>query len=224
MRTGELQRPLSSSELSELRAFLESVSSAMSLPQADGFLTGIVSMPTTLMPSDWQPRLLGEHTFSSIHEADRVFGLIMRLFNEILTGLNQGRAVRPSVSLDEEELSKWCKGYLEASRMDAVWRNDEYGQATLLPFGVLAGEFDLVGEEGADGQIIEDPSAHIRKYRRSLSTWVLDLHEHWIAWRRDGMQTPARPASPKAGRNDRCPCGSGLKYKRCCGIKPAEPR
>lgn len=28
--------------------------------------------------------------------------------------------------------------------------------------------------------------------------------------------TPAR-ASPKVGRNDPCPCGSGRKYKRCCG-------
>ena len=27
---------------------------------------------------------------------------------------------------------------------------------------------------------------------------------------------PAKPA-PKAGRNDPCPCGSGKKYKRCCG-------
>jgi len=24
-------------------------------------------------------------------------------------------------------------------------------------------------------------------------------------------------ASPKVGRNDRCPCGSGKKYKNCCG-------
>lgn len=23
-------------------------------------------------------------------------------------------------------------------------------------------------------------------------------------------------AQPKIGRNDRCPCGSGLKFKRCC--------
>jgi SEC-C motif-containing protein len=23
--------------------------------------------------------------------------------------------------------------------------------------------------------------------------------------------------APKAGRNDPCPCGSGLKFKRCCG-------
>ena len=30
-------------------------------------------------------------------------------------------------------------------------------------------------------------------------------------------------ASPKAkvGRNDPCPCGSGRKYKKCCGASPA---
>ncbi len=30
-------------------------------------------------------------------------------------------------------------------------------------------------------------------------------------------QTPARPGGHKAGRNDPCPCGSGRKYKKCCG-------
>ena len=30
--------------------------------------------------------------------------------------------------------------------------------------------------------------------------------------------TPARPAAtPRVGRNDPCPCGSGKKYKKCCG-------
>ncbi|GHS94410.1 hypothetical protein AGMMS50239_18080 [Bacteroidia bacterium] len=24
-------------------------------------------------------------------------------------------------------------------------------------------------------------------------------------------------AEPKSGRNDPCPCGSGKKYKKCCG-------
>jgi preprotein translocase subunit SecA len=27
----------------------------------------------------------------------------------------------------------------------------------------------------------------------------------------------ARRESPKVGRNDPCPCGSGKKYKNCCG-------
>ena len=30
------------------------------------------------------------------------------------------------------------------------------------------------------------------------------------------QSAPARPAAP-AGRNDPCPCGSGKKYKKCCG-------
>lgn len=31
-----------------------------------------------------------------------------------------------------------------------------------------------------------------------------------------GKRTPV-PAGAKVGRNDPCPCGSGLKYKQCCG-------
>jgi SEC-C motif-containing protein len=29
--------------------------------------------------------------------------------------------------------------------------------------------------------------------------------------------TPYRRDSPKVNRNDPCPCGSGKKYKKCCG-------
>jgi preprotein translocase subunit SecA len=40
--------------------------------------------------------------------------------------------------------------------------------------------------------------------------------------------TPNRPGPPptvvrkgdKIGRNDPCPCGSGKKYKKCCGASP----
>jgi len=30
-------------------------------------------------------------------------------------------------------------------------------------------------------------------------------------------------AAPKVGRNDPCPCGSGRKFKKCCGASPPEP-
>lgn len=33
----------------------------------------------------------------------------------------------------------------------------------------------------------------------------------------DEEQTPYVRAAPKIGRNDPCPCGSGKKYKKCCG-------
>ncbi|TSJ91646.1 hypothetical protein FG002_001700 [Chitinimonas sp. BJB300] len=30
-------------------------------------------------------------------------------------------------------------------------------------------------------------------------------------------QAPIKREAPKVGRNDPCPCGSGKKYKKCCG-------
>ncbi len=58
---------------------------------------------------------------------------------------------------------------------------------------------------------------------------VLDAKERSLAGRERGLREsqrrmrldPTPPRSPaavaKVGRNDRCPCGSGLKYKRCHG-------
>jgi SEC-C motif-containing protein len=40
----------------------------------------------------------------------------------------------------------------------------------------------------------------------------------------DGEQlkhSPIRRETPKIGRNDPCPCGSGKKYKKCCGATTA---
>jgi uncharacterized protein len=36
----------------------------------------------------------------------------------------------------------------------------------------------------------------------------------WVKWREQQIQT----ASKAVGRNDPCPCGSGKKFKRCCGV------
>jgi Predicted metal-binding protein related to the C-terminal domain of SecA len=32
------------------------------------------------------------------------------------------------------------------------------------------------------------------------------------------LHPPAPIKSTKVGRNDPCPCGSGKKYKKCCGL------
>jgi len=31
------------------------------------------------------------------------------------------------------------------------------------------------------------------------------------------VHDPIQSSHPKVGRNDPCPCGSGKKYKKCCG-------
>ena len=35
---------------------------------------------------------------------------------------------------------------------------------------------------------------------------------------RRGSRKPVVRDEPKVGRNDPCPCGSGRKFKRCCGV------
>jgi uncharacterized protein YecA (UPF0149 family) len=42
-----------------------------------------------------------------------------------------------------------------------------------------------------------------------------DHHDH--AHDHGPPPEPVRRAEPKVGRNDPCPCGSGKKFKKCCG-------
>ena len=42
------------------------------------------------------------------------------------------------------------------------------------------------------------------------------MHDHDP---KQGEARPHRRESPKLGRNDPCPCGSGKKYKKCHGAQ-----
>ncbi|PWB46887.1 MAG: hypothetical protein C3F18_12285, partial [Nitrosomonadales bacterium] len=54
--------------------------------------------------------------------------------------------------------------------------------------------------------------------REVFPSAIGDIHQFWLA-RRSTPETIRREA-PKTGRNDPCPCGSGKKYKQCCGKEP----
>ena len=54
----------------------------------------------------------------------------------------------------------------------------------------------------------EVPHHEVSQFRRVGGTWYfVDGKE---------VSVPDRRESPKVGRNDPCPCGSGEKYKKCC--------
>jgi uncharacterized protein len=217
MQVRELQRPLGQAELDDLTELLSTTPGAMPFSEAHGFLTAIASAPTTIMPSVWQPVLLGERGFSSMEQAKHAFGLVMRLYNQLLTDLNEGNPIAPSDP--DENVGAWCTGYLRAARMDDVWSADETGIVFLFPLAVLAGEVDLVGEEDSNGKVIDDPAPHLRRCREGLDDTVHEANQYWTAWRRKRMAAPVASRPPKIGRNEPCPCGSGRKYKKCCALK-----
>jgi uncharacterized protein len=146
-------------------------------------------------------------------------GLVMRLYNQVITSLNDNKPFAPPNSDDDGAIRSWCTGYLKAARMDDAWSDDERGAVFLFPMAVLSGEADLVGEEDADGRIIEDPAPQLRRCREALAPTVIEANQYWTAWRRKSVAVPIARRSQKIGRNEPCPCGSGLKYKKCCELK-----
>ncbi len=92
------------------------------------------------------------------------------------------------------------------------------GESTWLGLTIVARER---GGAGDDEGIVEFEAA----YRTRAGARIVH-HERSLFRRRDGRwlyvdgdvvkAAPARRAEAP-GRNDPCPCGSGKKYKRCCG-------
>ncbi len=120
---------------------------------------------------------------------------------------------------DTSGIERWCKGYLMATRLDKVWQADDLGVTLVLPFGVLAKEFDLTGEIDADGNVIDDPAQRMDWYLNSLEEIVYAIDDYWAERREtilEIVQKPLKSTAYKIGRNEKCPCGSGLKYKKCC--------
>ena len=74
---------------------------------------------------------------------------------------------------------------------------------------IASGDFSITNHDGATELNYQYPS-------RGLGA----LHEAQkrLAQAPTGGSTPPIPAAPKVGRNDPCPCGSGKKYKKCCGF------
>ena len=75
---------------------------------------------------------------------------------------------------------------------------------------------------GADAPSVSEMLGALRKAQPDLKAFLARRHSQLRRlYRRASSATPAadsvRPTSPKTGRNDPCPCGSGKKYKRCCG-------
>lgn len=54
-----------------------------------------------------------------------------------------------------------------------------------------------------------------------LTEWndIFDEEKQKELYKEQKRSQTVRHEGPKIGRNDPCPCGSGKKYKRCCGAR-----
>jgi uncharacterized protein len=212
---------LSDDELDWLAGFLLCKAvpeTAMDLEELDGFFCALVSGPETVLPSEYFPTLWGTESnkgpsYDSLEQAQYVLGLLTRHWNTIAVRLNDGAQHVPLLSLApaEDQANRWAMGFLFGLelRRDA-WTplilDEDLGDLIIAIFSLAA--------DGTEKTMkAPDPKSR-QEFVESLPLMVQAIHQFW----RLPASERSRPArSDKVGRNDPCPCGSGRKYKKCCG-------
>ncbi|MEB5774082.1 UPF0149 family protein [Aeromonas caviae] len=193
--------------------------SVLTLSELDGFLAAIVTGPELVPISRWWPILWGggvEPKWQSEREMKRAIELILGHMNLLAHTLcNQPDnfepllMVNPNTEPPVEIAEEWCFGYL---------RGVALGNWPELP-EELDTWLEVIRLHGSDDEMTQLASLSLEEHQQTVAEVgpaALRLHAHFLAQRQPVAPPSPVIASPKVGRNDPCPCGSGKKFKQCC--------
>ena len=150
----------------------------------------------------------------------------------------------PIKSKEVQRIQEWTSGlYLAISIRPEIWvkrytvnaeSSEPYESVSEITscFSVIMGISDpekiteyIQRSQGKDLQLVNNAAEFLARLFVLLPKAVSRIQKHANAIR-DGLIVPSadRPVGPteprraeKVGRNNPCPCGSGTKYKKCCG-------
>ncbi len=227
MATFTQAEPLTDAELDRLGDFLEGCKGgkAMNLEELDGFFAALIAGPESVMPSEYNRELFGGETpeFSSLDEANEILGLMMRHWNDIAGTLFRDEVYVPLLLEDEDGVAHgndWARGFMRGMGMRhegwAELVNDERHGGCLIPMMMLCHGHD------EDPEMRPDPISPEKRGEviAHMAAGLLRAYCYFRGQRQvssSGHRREPRRNAPKVGRNDVCPCGSGKKYKKCCG-------
>jgi uncharacterized protein len=229
---------LTPGELASLREFLDAPGrpeSTLTLRATQGLLFAVANGPVTLQPSQWLPEIYDPEAaeFSTLEEAEEVIHGIMTLYNRTIRISRAEGIIRPEdlgVELDDHgSLGEWSRGFM-------------IGYAELKePWDRMCGHFEDDDRERFDSALLvlsmwADPDkcrevrslddegfAELAEVSRDTFPQALTIYAR-VGWQiHEALQGggPGRNVAGRrgraSGRNDPCPCGSGLKFKKCCG-------
>lgn len=223
-----VESELTTEEMLALDAFLSSnvvPETAMDLYALEGFLTAIVIGPKPVSPSQWLPWIWdldagkAEVAFESPEQANQIMGLLMRFLNAIAAQFETApREFDPlfDPTTNDGSATDWCDGFLVGTQF---YSRDWGTLWTLKP--VLGTPFLRLGTEKG---LRTTAKAHDeRKWLYAVVPSLADIHAYWRARQADpshanSQRQPEKREAAKVGRNDPCRCGSGKKFKLCCGL------
>jgi uncharacterized protein len=228
-----LNQPLNEAECARFAAMLERGERAMNVEMLDGFFAALICGPDLVRPSEYLRMIWGgdhiggEKGWRDQAEMQEFFDLVMRHWNSVAGVLYSGEPFLPYLLEDAvgvAHANDWAQGFLKGMELRcedwANLRDDEDHGGLLVPIFALAYE--------------HHPDPEMRPYKEPMSTQrreqlivgvaasVPAIHRYFGARRHLLSQAEREPAAyrragGKVGRNDPCPCGSGKKFKKCCG-------
>lgn len=190
--------------------------------ELDGFFAALACAPNTIMPSSWMPAIWGGEQYmpdwESEAEIELFTSLILQHYNTVM-GDFQDSDYQPlfvedivdasNVLLDVLLVDAWCAGFVRGLGLWGALSTQDMARMEhyLEPIRYFCREAGAVSVSEADNIALQQrikpavdsiPKHFFRPAKRADSTFV--------------------HTAPKVGRNDPCLCGSGKKYKKCCGL------
>ena len=202
----------------------------MILSQLDGYLTGVIVCPEAIPAAEWLPKVWGPQydldgpLFLDSGEAKEIAGLIMAHFNALAAQLeNPGHVILPVFDYDERPgiedtlWETWMLGFREALQLrPEAWVSAFHTQ----DMGLAAAMATLTTLHSIDSRKCELPREEQDRLTLLAPTLIplsVTALNKWRLKNRQGTIVAAAKPHSKLGRNDPCPCGSGKKFKKCCG-------
>ena len=207
------------SRLMELLDDKSEAHNTMRCDEVQGFMMALLSGPDALNPTNWLPEILGEESLFDAKERTEIERLVMAMAADMRMKLNE--KILPDLWFYEDEAGNpdfytWCNAYLYA--LDIVptdWfeavEQEEF-EDLFYPIMALGGIYD--DEENGE-VILHLNEKELTQLESDLPHVLLDIYWYWQAI--INKPQTVRREGEKVGRNDPCPCGSGQKYKACCG-------
>jgi uncharacterized protein len=207
-------------------------SRAMNLEMIDGFFAALICGADMVRPSEYLPEIWGnemadEEAWDSREQLQEFLDLVMQHWNTMSRKLQAGDVYLPILLEDEQGVAHgndWATGFMRGMSLrpydwNELVNSEEHG-GSLIPMFALANE--------------HHPDPEMRPYKEPMdaqqrekliilmAAGLISIYRYFSPHRRSaalGLHAGStyRRTTAKVGRNDPCPCGSGKKFKRCCG-------
>ena len=222
--------------LHDLLSAIPAERDGMTIAELDGYVAALIVCPDVILPSEWLPGVWGgEHEFADVAEAEATIAAVMEHYNRIARELAEHpEDYTPVLEIDpnggETLWEPWIDGFERAMRLrpdaweEIALSDDEEASASISMIVALNdfyyGRSELTEE--AEDELDRLAPGMIPEFVHNLNAWTKSRQIGKSGRGGAGFHAPSVHDDPpafgrKVGRNEPCPCGSGRKYKRCCG-------